>query len=140
MTLLEVLSSRLLVFLLVLFSDCACPLSHSLSNGYLPCWKGLGFLTGEIVDSVSDGKIRKEKKNEPGSLLEKERAQLGKSNGKYIIGVGLPGDTDSPSHSSLTAVMEVKVWPQTVEGEKKELHVNICSQRLPGLKQIHYIL
>lgn len=41
---------------------------------------------------------------------------------------------------SLTAVMEVKVWPQTVRGEKKELHVNICSQRLPGLKQIHYIL
>lgn len=36
--------------------------------------------------------------------------------------------------------MEVKVWPQTVRGEKKELHVNICSQRLPGLKQIHYIL
>lgn len=41
---------------------------------------------------------------------------------------------------SLTAVMEVKLWPQTVKGEKKELHVNICSQRLPGLKQIHYIL
>lgn len=36
--------------------------------------------------------------------------------------------------------MEVKVWPQTVRGEKKELHVNICSHRLPGLKQIHYIL
>lgn len=45
---------------------------------------------------------------------------------------------------SLTAVMELKVWPQTVrerlEKKKKELHVNICSHRLPGWKKIHYIL
>lgn len=35
---------------------------------------------------------------------------------------------------SLTAVMELKVWPQTLgeRVEKKELHVNICSHRLPG--------
>lgn len=29
----------------------------------------------------------------------RERAETGEKNEKYIIHVGLPGDTDSPSHS-----------------------------------------
>lgn len=66
--------------------------THSPANGYLPCWKGLRFLTGEIDNRTA----AKKKARQP---REKKRAQMGEKNGKYIIGVGLPGDTDSPSHS-----------------------------------------
>lgn len=97
------------------------PLTHPLMVIYL-VGKGFAF-------SPERSKTGREQK--PSSLGrrqggEKERAETGERNGKYIIHVGLPGDTDAPSHSSLTAVMEVKVWPQTERGEE-ELHVNICS-------------
>lgn len=98
-----------------LFSSSSSPysptaLSHSLPNGYLPCWKGLDFLSGEAVG-------------------EAKGAGPTWTDGRYIIGVGLRGDANSPPRSG----------SEGSEG-RKELHVNICSQRPPGLKQIRYIL
>lgn len=106
--------------------------THSPANGYLPCWKGLRFLTGEIDNRTAAKKSQAASGKEAGANGRKERKIYHWCRSPRRHRLSLP--------LSLTAVMEVKVWPQTVRGEKKELHVNICSHRLPGLKKIHYIL
>lgn len=81
--------------------------------------KGLLFLTGE-----SSARMRQE-----GS---EDRASAHKEHGTQNMSSALVSQVMTTV--SLAAVMELKLWPQTVRegGEKKELHVNICSQRLPG--------
>lgn len=48
-----------------------------------------------------------------------------------IIGVGLPGDDDCLPHSS-NGTEGLAIDSERRGGKKKELHVNICSHRLPG--------
>lgn len=84
--------------------------------------KGLLFLTGE-----SSARTRKES-SEDG----RDRASAHKERATENISSALVSQVMTTV--SLAAVMELKLWPQTVRegGEKKELHVNICSHRLPG--------
>ena len=57
-------------------SVCASPSpsfpTHSRTNGYLPCWKGLCFLTGKIDNRTAAKKKRKKK---PSSLWKKKKKE-----------------------------------------------------------------
>lgn len=103
-----------------LFSS-ACPFSGSPpllftpSNGYLPCWKGLLFLTRERSTKRSQGS------SEARETGEKHKQEQRTEN---IIGVGLPGDRDCLPHScngteGLAADSERKA------GEKKKNYMSI---------------
>lgn len=104
-------SSLPLVFLALCasFSDCASPspsfpLTLPLMVIYL-VGKGFAFSPERSTTGRRQEEEKKKKeRRKNGSLRKrggggKERAQMGEKNRKYIIGVGLPGDTDSPSHS-----------------------------------------
>lgn len=71
--------------------------THSPANGYLPCWKGLRFLTGEIDNRTwaNAEQPRTNKRERRGEPVREKRTKKK----IYIIHVGLPGDTGSPSHS-----------------------------------------
>lgn len=91
--------------------------------------KGFAFSPERTTTNKKKRDEQPQKKKEQiegaGTNCRKER--------KYISLVSVSPVTPTlPLSLSLTAVMEVKVWPKTVRGEKKELHVNICSHWLPG--------
>lgn len=89
--------------------------SRPLANGYLPCWKGLRFLTGE---RSTDNRTWAQAGEEKGA------------NGKYIIHLGLPGDTDSSPRSC----------KGSEKGEKGITCQYLFPLAAPGLKQIHYVV
>lgn len=100
------------------------PLTHPLMVIYLR-WKGLRFLTGEI-DNIDGSESRAaSKKKKKKKEREKERARTGEKNEEIYHSCRSPRWHRLSLPLTLTAVMEVKVWPQTERGEKKKNYMSI---------------
>lgn len=95
--------------------------SHPVMVIYL-VGKGLLFLTRREFRQNEAGKFRREEQ-------QSEHTQ-GRWNRKYIIAARLPGDNDCLPRSSNGT--EALATDSERRRGKKELHVNICSHRLPG--------